>query len=89
MAGCSEDFLDNLNKDGYFKYISVLYRIGGPYWKNILSRSQKRSEPEGRGTFLRPLLRVHIQSRLRLAKLQENQRIITINMIYLKTKVEI
>ena len=28
--------------------------MGGPYWKNILSRSQKRPEAEGRGTFLRP-----------------------------------
>ena len=28
--------------------------MGGPYWKNILSRSQKRSEAEGGGTFLRP-----------------------------------
>ena len=34
--------------------IYVIYRMGGPYWKNILSRSQKRSEAEGRGTFLRP-----------------------------------
>ena len=35
-------------------YIYVIYRMGGPYWKNILSRSQKRPEAEGRGTFLRP-----------------------------------
>ena len=28
--------------------------MGGPYWKNILSRSQKRPEAEGRRTFLRP-----------------------------------
>ena len=34
--------------------IYVIYRLGGPYWKNILSRSQKRPETEGRGTFLRP-----------------------------------
>ena len=36
------------------EYIYVIYRMGGPYWKNILSRSQKQSEAEGRGTFLRP-----------------------------------
>ena len=24
------------------KYIYVIYRMEGPYWKNILSRSQKR-----------------------------------------------
>ena len=36
------------------RYIYVIYRMGGPYWKNILSRSQKRPEAEGRGTFLRP-----------------------------------
>ena len=28
--------------------------MGGPCWKNILSRAQKRSEAKGRGTFLRP-----------------------------------
>ena len=28
--------------------------MGSPYWKNILSRSQKRPEAEGQGTFLRP-----------------------------------
>ena len=28
--------------------------MGGPYWKNILSRSKKRPEAEGRGTFFRP-----------------------------------
>ena len=26
----------------------------GPYWKNILPRSQKRPDAEGRGTLLRP-----------------------------------
>ena len=36
------------------KYIYVIYRMGGPYWKNILSRSQKRPEAEGQETFLRP-----------------------------------
>ena len=36
------------------KYIYVIYRMGGPYWKNILSRSQKRPETEGRWTFFRP-----------------------------------
>ena len=36
------------------EYIYVIYRLGGPYWKNILSRSQKRPEAEGRETFLRP-----------------------------------
>ncbi len=36
------------------KYIYVIYRLGGPYWKNIFPRSQKRPEAEGRGTLLRP-----------------------------------
>ena len=37
-----------------YQYIYVIYRMGGPYWKNILSRSQKRPEAEDRRTFLRP-----------------------------------
>ena len=32
----------------FCKYIYVIYRMGGPYWKNILSRSQKRPKAEGR-----------------------------------------
>ena len=28
--------------------------MGGPYWKNILSKSQKRPEAKGRCKFLRP-----------------------------------
>ena len=28
--------------------------MGGPYWKNIFQRSQKRPETEGRGPLLRP-----------------------------------
>ena len=44
----------NVQKLKLRKDIHVIYRMGGPYWKNILSRSQKRPEVEGRGTFLRP-----------------------------------
>ena len=31
----------------YVTCIHVIYRMGGPYWKNILSRSQKRPSAIG------------------------------------------
>ena len=47
-------YLNSPSGDYLVKYIYVIYRLGGPYWENILLRSQKRPEAEGRGTFLRP-----------------------------------
>ncbi len=47
-------FQERISELKLFKYIYVIYRLGGPYWKNIFPRSQKRPEAEGRGTLLRP-----------------------------------
>ena len=44
------------------EYIYVIYRMGGPYWKNILSRSQKRPEAEGRGTSIFSVLLMFLYS---------------------------